>query len=80
MFILLFIVIGGVITGFGLLNLFSRRFYQRTSSRDSRSKYDINILSPRTRYLFSRYDAGAKFVLIGIVLIAVGFMFFFSQS
>ena len=67
---ILFLTSGVLLTIFGLLNIFSKRFYQRTTS-SKHARNDINIFTPYQRYLISRYDAGFQFIGIGIVLIAV---------
>ena len=54
----------------GVLNICSRRFY-RVTTVNKKPAHDINIFSPRQRYLLSRYDAGFKFVAIGAVLIVL---------
>jgi hypothetical protein len=67
---LLLLTIGVLFAIFGLLNIFSKRFYRRTTN-SKKTRYDINIFSSYQRYLISRYDAGFQIIGIGVVLIAL---------
>jgi hypothetical protein len=72
---IIIILLGIISIILGICRFCSKRFYLWMENRVRKSKYDIKLFTSQESYFVRRYLAGFQFIVVGVALIALYWIF-----